>query len=60
MQLKKHFVVGVKGIFTAHALSICEVLQDENLKRLIDSKLIKRIIVLEAKEKGKIKEVLEN
>ena len=59
LAIKKAFCSGVKGIFTAHASSIYEVMQNENLKNLVDEKLIKRIIVLSTEEKGKIKEVKE-
>ena len=48
---------GVKGIFTAHASSIEEINQNPNLKHLIDVNLIKKIIVLDPKNKGQIKEV---
>lgn len=34
-------------------------MQNKNLKKLIDNKTIKRVIVLDSKEKGKIKEVME-
>lgn len=57
--IKKMVCSGVKGIFTAHASSIKEVMQNIYLKELIDSKLIKRVIVLDCKEKGKVKEVYE-
>lgn len=48
---------GVKGIFTTHGSSVKEILQNINLKRLIDLKLVQKIIVLDGQEKGKIKEV---
>lgn len=35
-------------------------MQNKNLKKLIDSKIIKKVIVLDSKEKGKIKEIMEN
>ena len=50
---------GIKGIFTAHAGTLQEVFQNINLKRLIELKLIWKVIVLNAKEKGKIKEVFD-
>lgn len=50
---------GVKGIFTAHAATVEEVLQNINLKRLIDNKLIKKVIILDANRKGREKEVME-
>lgn len=57
--IEKMVCNGVKGIFTAHAASIQEVLQNNNLKRLIDLKLIRKIIVLDSKEKGKTKEIFD-
>ena len=59
LAIEKAACSGVKGIFTAHAASIEEVLQNENLKRLIDNKLIKRIIVLSSNQKGQVKEMME-
>lgn len=50
---------GVKGIFTAHGSSIEEIFQNINLKRLIDLKLVRKIIILSQEEKGKIKEVFD-
>ena len=50
---------GIKGIFTSHASNIEDVIQDQNLKKLIDFKLIKKIIVLDKENKGKVKEVME-
>lgn len=57
--IEKMVCSGVKGIFTAHGASIKEIFQNVNLKRLIDLKLIRKIIVLDYKEKGKVKEVLD-
>ena len=54
--IEKAFLSGVKGIFTSHASSIAEVLQNPNLKKLVDCKIIKRIIVLDVNNKGQIKE----
>ena len=50
---------GVKGIFTAHAANLEEVMQNVNLKKLMDNKLVKRIIVLDTKQKGQVKQVME-
>lgn len=50
---------GVKGIFTSHAATVEEIKQNINLERIIDCKLIKRIIILDKNHKGKIKEVME-
>lgn len=54
--IQKAACSGVKGIFTAHASSIEELKQNQHLKAIIDSKLIQRIIVLDNKNKGKVKE----
>ena len=48
---------GVKGIFTTHAASIEEIKQNPNLKEIVESKLIERIIILDKKNKGKVQEV---
>lgn len=50
---------GIKGIFTAHASNIEEVMQNVNLKKLMDSKLVRRVIVLDVRRKGQVKEVIE-
>lgn len=50
---------GVKGIFTAHASTIEEVLQNVNLKRLLDTKLVKKVIILDNMQKGQVKEVIQ-
>lgn len=50
---------GVKGIFTAHATTVAEILQNVNLKKMIDGKLIQKIIILDAQQKGQVKEVME-
>ena len=57
--IEKMVCSGVNGIFTAHGGSKEEILQNLNLKRLINEKLIRKIIVLNDKEKGKIKEVID-
>ena len=57
--IEKMALSGVKGIFTAHGGSIEEIYQNENLKRLIDSKIIRKIIILDSKQKGKIKETID-
>ena len=54
--IEKAVCSGVKGIFTAHASSIEELKQNPNLKTIIESKIIQRIIVLDDKNKGKVKE----
>ena len=57
--IEKMVCSGVKGIFTAHAGTLQEVFQNINLKRLVELKLIRKVIVLDANEKGKIKEVFD-
>jgi stage III sporulation protein AA len=57
--IKIAFASGVKGIFTAHAANIQEVKQNINLNELIKEKIIKKIIVLDDKNKGQIKECIQ-
>ncbi len=57
--IQKMVCSGVKGIFTAHGASISEVMQNINLNKLVDLKLIRKIIVLDSIEKGKIKDVYD-
>ena len=54
--IKRATCSGVKGIFTAHSDSIQEIYQNENLKQIIENKLIQKIVVLDPKNKGQIKE----
>ena len=46
---------GVKGIFTAHASTIDELLKNINLKKLYDEKIFKKLIFLE--REGKVKNI---
>lgn len=57
-----HYAVcsGVKGIFTAHASSIEELKENEKINNLLRNHLIQRVIVLDNKQKGKIKEIYKN
>ena len=48
---------GVKGIFSAHANSIEELIRNENLKKLYEQRLFERLIFLE--KMGKVKEIYE-
>lgn len=48
---------GVKGIFTAHSLSYETMMLNKELNKLINMKIIERIIFLDSKTKGKIKNV---
>lgn len=59
LAIEKAACSGVKGIFTAHAATIEEVLQNANLKKLVDNKLIKKIIALDSNQKGQIKDIME-
>lgn len=56
--IEKAVCSGVKGIFTAHASTAEEVIQNANLKRMIDCKLIKRVIILKSGQKGQVKDVM--
>lgn len=59
LSIERAVCSGVKGIFTAHASTIEEALQNINLKKIIDSKLIKKVIILDSNKKGQVKEVLQ-
>ena len=48
---------GVKGVFTAHASNIEEIKQNANLNKKKKKKIIQRIVILDAQNKGKIKQV---
>ncbi|MBP3502056.1 MAG: stage III sporulation protein AA [Clostridia bacterium] len=49
---------GVNCIFTAHGSCMDDILRNEEIKKIINLKLFKRIIFLNEKEKGKIKNVV--
>ena len=49
---------GVNCIFTAHGSNMDDLLKNEEIKKIINLKLFKRIIFLNEKEKGKIKNVV--
>ena len=55
--IEKAVLSGVKGVFTAHASNIEEIKQNANLNKLIEKKIIQRIVILDAQNKGKIKQV---
>lgn len=57
--IKKVAISGVKGIFTAHSATLSELLENKNIKELIDCKIIERIIILDNVNKGKVKEVMK-
>ena len=57
--IEKATLSGTKGIFTAHANNIKEIKQNPNLIKLIERRLIQRILILNPINKGKIKEVEE-
>lgn len=48
---------GVKGIYTAHGESIENLLENPIYKKMIDFKLLQRIIFLSNNEKGKIQNI---
>lgn len=54
------FNSGVKGVFTAHSDSILNLTKNKEINKLVDDKLVQRIIVLDNFQKGKIKEFLKN
>lgn len=57
--IEKMVCSGVKGIFTAHGGSIEEICQNINLKNIINQKLIRKVIILDNNQKGKVKDVLD-
>ena len=54
--IQKAVCSGVRGIFTVHGASIEELKQNPYIKEIIESKLIQRIIILDNKNKGTVKE----
>lgn len=59
LAIQKATLSGTKGIFTAHCSSAQELLINNNLKPIFENKLINRIIILDPKNKGQIKEILK-
>ena len=57
--IEKATLSGIKGIFTAHANNIKEIKQNPNLIKLIEKRLIQRILILSPIYKGEIREVEE-
>ena len=55
--IEKATLSGVKGIFTVHASTIKEIKENPNLSKLIQNKLIQKIIVLDSINKGQVLEV---
>lgn len=55
--IEKATLSGVKGIFTVHASNIKEIKENPNLSKLIQNKLIQKIIVLDSINKGQVLEV---
>ncbi len=51
------FCSGVKGIFTAHGDSIESIYKNQEIKELIDSYCLDRIIILSSINKGEISRV---
>lgn len=50
---------GIKGIFTAHGGSIEEIKENNEIKELLDKKLIEKIILLDKNNKGHIKMIYD-
>lgn len=48
---------GVKGIFTAHGNNKKDIEENPIFKKMLNLKLFQKIIILDNKEKGKIKEI---
>ena len=57
--IEKASLSGIKGIFTMHCSSAQELLKNTNLKSNFENKLIQRVIILDSKNKGQIKEFLK-
>ena len=51
---------GVKGIFTAHGDCLEELRLNNQLERLIDKRILERIVFLDKENRGNIKEVYVN
>ena len=51
---------GVKCIFTAHGSTMEDLLKNEEIKKLIELQIFKKIIFLDDKDKGKVKCVVNN
>ena len=49
---------GVNCIFTAHGSTMEDLLKNEEIKKIIDLELFNRIIFLDEREKGKVKNVI--
>ncbi len=58
-EIEKAILSGTNGIFTAHANNIKEIKQNTNLIKLIEKRLIQRILILDPINKGEVKEVEE-
>lgn len=50
---------GVKGVFTAHASSIADLKSNIQINKLLENRVIQRVVVLDSINRGKIKEVYE-
>ena len=50
---------GVKGIFTAHGDSYNSVKENPILREMLKQNLFEKIIIIDAQEKGKIKEIIK-
>lgn len=51
---------GVKGVFTAHGSGINDIKGNSEINDLLENHLLKKVIILDNLNKGKIKEIYEN
>lgn len=47
--LKKQHVNGIKGIFTAHSISLDDLMHNNNLNKMIKNKFIEKVILIDKK-----------
>ena len=57
MAIKYAMCSGVKGVFTAHGTNLEEIISNPELKNLFNENIIEKVIILDNKNKGKIKEI---
>lgn len=51
---------GVKGVFTAHGNSSEDLKQNPIFRKMLNLNLFQKIIVLDSKSKGKVKEIIKS
>lgn len=49
---------GVKGIFTAHGASMQDLNKNDEIRKMINSAIFERIIILDERKKGTIKMII--